>query len=197
MLCNVTLAAVDLIHGRIAGTRHTGCWSRSQSSWPQGVSRSRSWICIGGVVCFAWPHRCPNTILRQRHLRRRSSNRSIRSFGRRELAHRSLSLHADLMLHARLLYPPRHASLRLRGHFAWFLIVEALYFGILSMIQKLTMSFVPTIRNVDGGAATCCFVWPVVMSRPPQQRAHLMVWFGTIRPGKSARHGAYRIRAAC
>jgi hypothetical protein len=36
------------------------------------------------------------------------------------------------MLHARLLCLPRHASLRLRGHFAWFLIVDALYFGILS-----------------------------------------------------------------
>jgi hypothetical protein len=90
-------------------------------------------------------------------------------------------LHADLMLHARLLYLRRHASLRLRGHFAWFLIVEGLYFGILSMIQKLTMSFVLTVRNVDGRAATCCFLWPVVMSRPAQQRANLMVRFGTIR----------------
>ena len=58
---------------------------------------------------------------------------------------------------------------------------EALYFGILSVIQKLTTSFVLTVRNVDGGAANCCFLWPAVMSQPPQQRADLMVRFGTIR----------------
>src|SRR5215467_2301982 len=161
MLCNVIFAAVDLIHGRTALTRHVAA-ERARSSRPRGVPRSRSQG-PGTVASEGWFISCglliaAKSILRQCRRWRDPANPSI-PVARASLTRTELTLYSTRICALRVSIVP--AVARVLAVARTLCVVfdggRAMFWTAIhdSKTDDVIRARGPTCRR---GAATCCLV---------------------------------------